>query len=323
MARYERNTAILAKIESSYGVDAAPSGAANAMLVTNLRMRPIVASNVDRDLARPYFGNSEQLAGVSFSEVSFDVELQSSGSMVAPTIPAWGPLVRACGLAETGSAGVRVEYTPVSGSFESVTIYYYLDGVVRKLLGARGNLVIKAGMGERPLLSFAFKGIDGGVSAASLPSVTLSAFKTPDVVKDVNTGDITLGCTYTAGTPAIAGGTVYSSQGIEIDLGNRVEHVPLLGGESVDIVDRRATARMRLDLSAANEVTFNAAVLANTLQAFGLQHGSAAGYKTLLFAPALQLTEPTYESLQGRVLVGFTGRILPVAGNDELRLVAA
>ncbi len=35
MPRYTRKTAILAKIETTYGTDAAPTGAANALLISN------------------------------------------------------------------------------------------------------------------------------------------------------------------------------------------------------------------------------------------------------------------------------------------------
>ena len=43
MSRLIRNTAILAKIETAYGVDAAPTGAANALLVSNLSINPLNA----------------------------------------------------------------------------------------------------------------------------------------------------------------------------------------------------------------------------------------------------------------------------------------
>lgn len=323
MPRLMRNSAILAKIETTYGTDAVPTGAANALLVSNISATPLVAQNVSRDLVRPYLGASEQLIGTKHIALSFDVELQSSGSMTAPTLPGWGVLARACGLAETGTAGVRVEYNPISTSFESVSIYYYLDGVLRKLLGARGNMVIKMGVGERPLLSFAFKGLDGGVSAAALPATTLSGFKTPTVVTDANSGDVTLGCTYTAATPALTGGTIYPSRGIEIDLGNQVEFVPLLGGEAVDIINRESTARLQFDLTAAQEVSFDASVKANTVQAVGLTHGSAAGSKVLVFAPAVQLINPSYQEYNGRMLMGFEGRVTPSSGNDEIKLVSA
>src|SRR3989338_10969454 len=105
MPRYIRNTAILAKIEATYGVDPVPTEAANALLVSNVSINPLNAQNASRDLIRPYLGGSEQLVGTAFVEMSFDVELQGSGA--AGTDPAYFPLLEACGFAASRTAAVR------------------------------------------------------------------------------------------------------------------------------------------------------------------------------------------------------------------------
>jgi len=111
MPRLIRKTAILAKIETTYGVDSTPTGAANAILISNASFN-IDYSNVSRDLIRPFLGGSEELAGTRFARAQFDVEWANSGT--AGTAPAWGPLLRACGFAEASlSTPVRVEYTPI------------------------------------------------------------------------------------------------------------------------------------------------------------------------------------------------------------------
>ena|SRR3990167_1211389 len=318
MSRLARKTAILAKIETVYGTDPTPTGAANAILISNQNITPLNAQNVDRALVRDYLGGSEQLTGIAFVDCSFDVELQSSGA--AGTAPAWGPLLRACGFAETVSAGARVEYNPISEAFESATLYYYDDGALHKLLGARGSFKLGMGIGNRPMISFKFIGIDGGLTAAANPSQTLTAWKVPSVITDTNTGDLLLGCTYATG--ALSSGTSYSSKGIEIDSGITANHIPLLGGESVDITDRNITGKVSLDLTAAQEVTFMATVKANTTQSIGLLHGTVAGSKIIVFSPAVQLINPKKEDEKGRRLIGFDTRHVPSAGNDELRIVA-
>src|SRR5205085_5950126 len=121
--RFIRKTALTAKIETTYKTDPTPTGAANAMLVSNVEVNPYNAENVDRALLREYFGASEQLVGVANLQVSFDVELAGAGA--AGTAPAWGPLLRACSVAETVTAGNRVEYNPITDSPESVTMYWY------------------------------------------------------------------------------------------------------------------------------------------------------------------------------------------------------
>lgn len=214
MPRYLRATAILAAIEATVGVDAVPTGAANALLISNVNITPLNVSNVDRDLIRGYFGASEQLAGTAFVQVTFEVEL--AGSQTAGTAPAWGPLLRACGFAETLATGpARVEYSPITSSVPSLTIYYHLDGVLHKLLGARGNCDIKAELGGIPKLSFSFSGIDGGVAVVANPALTLTAWRAPVVINDANSGDVTFGGALATG--AITGGTGYPGKGLTVN----------------------------------------------------------------------------------------------------------
>lgn len=319
-SRLVRNTAVLAKIEGTYGVDSVPTGGANAILVANQSVNPLVANNVDRAVVRPFIGGSEQLVGTRNKEVSFDVELV--GASALGTAPAWGPLLRACGFAETLTASTRVDYLPVSTGFESVTIYYYDDGVLHKLLGARGAVVIGAKLGEIPKLQFRFVGIDGGDTAAANPTVTLTAFQVPEVVVDANSGDVIFGCTHTpSGAPALTGGTTYPSQGLEIDLGLAVNFTALLGQETVDITDRQAQGKVVMDLTAAQEVANMATVKAATGQGLGFTHGSTAGKKSLIFMPSAQMINPSKVEQNGKRLAGYDLRINPSAGNDELRLV--
>lgn len=317
--RYIRNTAILAKIESTYGTDSTPTEGANALLVSNVSINPLSAANVDRDLVRPYMGASEQLVGPANIELSFDIELSGAGA--AGTAAAYGPLLRACGFAETLSASVRAEYNLVTPVADSVSIYYFSDGVKHIAKGCRGTLSLKMSAGGRPVLSFKFLGLDGGVTAASPSALTLTAFKTPTVISEPNTGDLTFGATYTAATPTLTGGTGYPSQGIELDLGNAVNYTPLLGGESVDISQRQVTGKILLDLTAAQEVTFMASVKDNTLQSLGLMHGTTAGYKVMIFMPAAQLINPSKSEVNGKLMIGYDIRALPSSGNDELKIV--
>jgi len=225
MSRLTRNAVILAKVETTYGTNASPTGAANAILVGNISATPLASKNVNRDIIRPYLGGAEQLVGTKSVELSFDVELQSSG--VVATAPAFGPLLRACGFAQTVNSAISVEYTPVSTGFESLTINYHDDGVLHQLLGARGDVSFKMGIGDRPVMSFKFIGLYGGITAAVNPTGTYTAFKTPKVVTDSNSGGLLLGCTYSSST--LSGGTAYSSRGLEIAIGNKVGFLPLLG----------------------------------------------------------------------------------------------
>ncbi len=317
MARYMRNTVVLAKIETpTYGVDASPTGASNAMLVANVSI-DYAYNNVNRDLIRGYFGGSEQLVGTRTVNIGFDVELSGSGD-AGLTAPAWAPLLQACGFAGT-DAGAYYEYVPVSTALSSITIYYYLDGVLHKALGCRGTVEFRMPIGEAPKMVYKFTGLDGGTTAVANATPTLTAFVKPVVITDANAGDVNLGCTYSAG--ALSGGTAYSSRGLTLNLGAAVNFVPLLGGEVVDLTDRDVTGSVSLDLTDAQAVTFKTAVDANTTSSMGFSYGTASGNLIVMHMPVVQRINPRAEDYNGRVLMTYDLRVLPSSGNDELKIV--
>ena len=314
MPRYVRNSAILAKIEVTEGTDSVPTGVANALLVSDQTIDPLTAQNVDRDLVRNYFGASEQLVGTAYVEVGFTVELAGSG--VAATAAPWGALLVACGFLESGTVTWK-QYAPDTPALQkSATIYYFDDGALHKLLGAKGTVKLGMGIGNRPTLQFSFLGIDGGVTAVANPATTLTGWKTPLVITNPNTGDVKFGGAHASGL--ITGGVSYTSQGLDLDVGNNVQYTPLLGGDFIDITARSVTGSLALDLTAAQEVTFMASVKANTLQAISLEHGTVAGAIVGVHLAAAQLINPKKTVVNGRRLIGFDLRSVPVAGNDDI-----
>lgn len=317
MSRYIRQTVILAKPETVYGQDAVPTGAANALLVSDMTITPLDAQNIPRELVRGHFGASEELVGTASVRCSFTVEMAGSGD--AGIAPAWGNLLLGCAFAEAVLEDPdRVEYLPITDNLKSLTIYYHDAGVLHKLLGAMGTVKIGAKVGARPTLQCEFTGLDGGVTAVANPASTLSAWKTPVAMTRANVVDITLGADYAAG--ALSGGTVHASTGLELDFGNAVNHTPMLSSETVDITDRNVSGSMELELSAAQEVAFMASVKSNTTRSLALTIGTASGNKVILHAPAVQMINPRKVDLNGKRLIGFDLRLVPVAGNDELRL---
>jgi hypothetical protein len=291
MTRLIRNTAVLLKTESTYGVDSTPDGTSNAMLVSNLSINPLNAQNVDRALIRPFLGGSEMLVGPAMIECSFDIEFVGSGTVA--TAPPYAAALLACGMAQTLTATVRADYTPISTGFGSCTIYWFDDGVLHKLLGAVGRVTGSIGMGGLPRLSFSFMGLDGGVTAVSNPAVTLSGFLQPQVVYDATCGDVVVGATHSVTlAPAFTGGTSYVSTGLTFDLGNEVVFNPFLGGERVSLVQRTVTGQVEIAATAAQEVTLMAAVKAGTLSSLGILHGTVTNRRVGVWQPTVQFMNP-------------------------------
>lgn len=315
--RYLKNMLVLAGLEATTGVDASPTGAANAILTKDASITPLDAQNIDRSLMRGSFGASEQLVGPASVKASYTVELAGSGT--AGTAPAWGKLLQACCCAEgVFTTPARVEYTPVSTGLRSTTQYYYDDGALHKLLAAMGDFTLSAKAGELPVIKIDWTALDGGMATGSATG-TFDAWKKPVAMTKANVIDITLGCSYAAGV--ITGGTLYSSTGLEMKAGNQVQFTPLLGTETVDITDRQSTGSVELDLSAAQEVALMALVKANTTQSLAITIGLTSGNKIIFFAPAVQMTAPKKAERNGKRLIGFDLRFVPVNGNDEWRIV--
>jgi hypothetical protein len=142
----------------------------------------------------------------------------------------------------------------------------------------------------------------------------------PVAITKANVTDINLGGTYASG--AITGGTAYNSTGITLDWGNEVAFAPMLTTEQVVLKGRKASGTLSVELTAAQEVTQMAAVKANTLTSVGFVIGTTTGNKIMLHLPSVQLINPKKEEFEGMRLIGFDMRVLPVAGNDEIRIVS-
>lgn len=320
MPRLIRKTVILVKPEATPGVDAVPTGAANAIQAMDMSITPLDANNIDTNVMAPWFGNSVSLVGSASVKCSFSVLLAGAGTPA--TAPAWGALMLGCGNAETTGLLTpnRVEYLPATDALKTVTIYWYDDGLLHKLTGCFGNVKLSAKSGEAPKLTFDFTGLDAGVSATTNATAVLTGWKVPVGITKANVTDVVLGATYAAG--ALTAGTSYNSTGLSLDWGNTVAFAPMLTTEQVLLTDRKMTGTVSLELSAAQEVTQMAAVKANTLQSLGFVIGTTTGNKIMLHLPAMQLTNPKKEDFNGMRLIGFDLRALPVAGNDEVRIVS-
>jgi len=160
---------ILAKIEGTYGVDSVPVEATDAMLVENIGWGNEGLRMNERPAVRQNIGMLQQVFGGRLVAMTFDVELKGSGSAVDDP-PEFGPLLRACGMAETINAASDVQYDPASTGHESVTIYYFQDGIRYTLLGCRGNVSFNLETGAIGKASFTLTGHVGTITDVALPT---------------------------------------------------------------------------------------------------------------------------------------------------------
>lgn len=310
MARKYRRKTLLAKIEPVYGTDSVPTGALNAVLTKDLEIAEFEGPTVERDVDRAALGNDITYHVGIYSVLKFKVELAGRGS-TPQTPPAYGPLLRMCGLAETAYNTVgqeRVEYTLVSSNEESGTLYFNMDGMLMKLLGSRGKCAFRLDPGGMPYVDFEIWGLRVPAVDDALPTADYSSFQVPRPVNDANTPTFSLHA-YTA-----------NLVGLSIDLGQQVIYRNVVGEESIQIVDRAPKGQVTVeDVSVATK-DYRGIVTNHTLGALQLIHGVVSGNIVQIDAPFVQLLKPRNVNSDGVVALQMDMNLTPNVGNDEFKL---
>lgn len=309
MPQYWREKTLLIKTETVYGTDPVPTGAANAILATDITVNPMEGQDVDRNLDMPWMGNSASIVAGKYAKIAFKIELKGSGA--AGTPPAFGPLLRACAMAEVIVAATSVTYNRVSTAHSSVTIYFNVDGTLFKMRGARGNVVQRVTAQGIVYLEFEFTGLYDGPAAQAKPTPTLgtqlSAF--PQVASSANTPIFTIG------------GTAHALRSFSLNLGNQVEPRLLINQE--EIIIARIAEQAECTINAVPLATLNPFSLAdsNTPQAMVLQHGVGAGKICTLNIPRALFQRPGSPTQQ-QGIVEWPLRMVPLpdTGNDQFTL---
>jgi len=306
MARKFRNKILLAKIEGTYGTDPTPTGAANAILTRDLSIELMQGPTEEREVDRATYGHFQMFHTGPHTALSFRVEMAGAGT--ATTVPAYGPLLRACGLAEIEPVGDDwIEYKPVSASEESVTLYYWQDGIQHVVRGARGSVTLSMTPGQLPYWEFRFLGLrTAPTDVASIAGVDVTAFKVPEAVNNAHTGDFSFD------------GFEGTLTEFSLDLAQDVQYRNVVGNESVQITDRRPVGQFTVEEPLLATKDLHAFIAAHNTGALAIRHGTAAGKIIEISAPKAQLVQPTIGDSQGIATLQTQMRLLPDAGNDEL-----
>lgn len=304
--RKYRKLAALVKIETTYGADVVPTGAANAMQMSDVAFTPMEGQEVSRDLLLPYLGHQGvELTGL-YARLQGSMEI--AGADDAGTAPAYGPLLRACGMAETVVTDTSVTYDPVSADEEAASIYFNADGVRHVLLGTRGTWTANLAPNQIPRFRFDLMGLLGTITDVALPTVDVTAFVRPLVVSKANTVMTLFGWT------AIA-------ESLALDHGNQVEARFLIGAESMEITDRRSTGTAVVEAKSLATKDWFAIAKARTRGALSLVHGVAAGNIVEFAAPQVEIGRPTQGQTQGILNYSLPLMLCHDTGDDELSIV--
>lgn len=300
-----RKLAILHKIETIYGQSAAPI-AANAVIGTNVTFTPLEADEVSRDLLLPYLGNQGVVLAGVHAKLEFEVEIAGAGA--AGTAPKYASLLRACGFAETLSAGVSASYSIIEDDEESSTIFFEMDGVRHILLGCRGNVSLSFTPKGIPRYRFMMTGLFGTITDEALTAVTMTGWQKPLVVSKAHS-TMSLHA-----WPSVA-------ESLSIDLGNVVTPRFLIGDEAVIISDRKSTGQAVVVAKSLATVNWFERALDRTRGALSLVHGTVDGNIVEITAPAVEVGKVTQGQKDGILNYSLPLSFCPLNGLDELLIV--
>ncbi|KAA0250624.1 MAG: hypothetical protein DWB56_06720 [Candidatus Jettenia sp.] len=177
----------MAKIESVEGTAETLANADGGILAID----PKVDVDIKMHARNPVMATLSRLAdvaGAQLARLTFKVEIKGPGAAYsASVVPALAKYLRACGFAETldvTPGSEKATYKPASTGAPCLTIGCYEDGVIKQLVGARGNVKFTGKAGEPVFAEFDFLGVWGGLTdgamltptyESTIPPVFLSA----------------------------------------------------------------------------------------------------------------------------------------------------
>ena len=307
------NEVVLAKVETTYGVDAAPVPATNAVMVMNVAFNNKPLRMVNRPAIRGFLAELQRVFAGQLGQIKFDVEIKGSGA--AGTAPELDPLLRACGLAQTINVGVSVVYQPRSTGFESTTVYWYEGGrKLHKLTGCVGNMKLKADTGGLPVLSFELTGHVANPTDQTQPVPT---FNTHVPVPAINISAFALGAV-----------SSINVRKLELDLGWKVVTPPALaaadGYGQIQLTSRFPNGTLELDAELASVIDLDTQLSSGTTWTLASgTFGSVAGNKWALASAAngMLWLDRNFAEAEGMRVRSMPFQLVEsAAGNDDVTL---
>lgn len=182
MSIYDR--LLLAKIESPKGTDSVPVVADDAVRFSSAELA-LTADNIERLVVKDTMGPLPHLIGKKMMQLTVEMELRGSGA--AGTAPDLGTLLRACGMDETISASVSVAYDPLTDSHESISMYWFEDGLRWEFLGTEGDFEISYEMNVATKISFTLSAPYKEPTTLAMPSSAVFQVTPPVVASSADT----------------------------------------------------------------------------------------------------------------------------------------
>lgn len=178
----DKRAVMLAKDESTYGTSSAPVAGTDAILIEDLAWAFANVRMHQRKPVRAGLGLLAPKYAGSLISITGKCEIKGAGS--AGAVPEVGPLLRASGWAETISSGTSVTYKPTStqANHKSSTMFFYDDGLLLQMVGARGKCTFDLQVGMPAMMGVEFTGHFVSITDVALPTATYDSTVPPILV---------------------------------------------------------------------------------------------------------------------------------------------
>lgn len=302
---------LLAKRESSYGVDALPVAAQNAILC-ELPEFEVMGKKLELADVKSFFGGRSVINVGTGLKVSFTTAIRGCGS-VPSTPPNIGVLFRGCNFTENVDATPGLEftkYTPHSkiDDADSLTLYFWQHNHLFKILGCRGSgPSVEAKASEYGKAKWEFQGlyagpVDQAIEIGTFPTAVPLVFKSAEVAID--------------GYAAVI-------ESLKLDVKNEIATRPdansPTGILSYFVKERSVTGEIDPEAVALATKNFFQMWEDSAGVALSATIGQSTGNRCRISCPNVQLDVPKYADRDNRLTYSLPLLINPSpAGNDEI-----
>lgn len=290
---------LLAKIETTKGTDSVPVVGTNAIRIKTGKIS-LAQDSVARQMVKQTMGNLAHLVGKQTLQLDCEVEIKGSGT--AGTAPEVGALLQGCGLLETIIAITSAAYDPRSTAHKSLTLYWYEDGMLWKLLGAVGKCSLSAQIGAVPTMKFTFMAAYIAPTAVTVPTGAVYQSASPIVMSNAD---------------IINDGAAIKVGAFSIDDGNDVQHHYTTAQSEFVIANRQPKAKLMKDsVSTAAEWT---ALNAGANAALSATFGAIAGNRLIASAPSARRESVAEGVRADRPTLDISYGLFETSGDDQFK----
>lgn len=301
-----RLSVLTAKLEPVGGGVVVPSPTEDAFEVANTNHTPMETDKAKSEVIRPYFGAKQEMNTTWWSSIEFTIEVALSG--LKGKAPKYERFLRACGTAMVVTADTSVEFTPITDNPELITIHYSKDGELHQLVNARGSVSFDGKFNELLKLRFKFVGKAQPVTDQIKAMPTYETLADKLIFRD---GEA---------TATVFGLDDMGIESVSLDLANDLQKFQVLGVSESMIVERSPSLKLVVMARKMADVNWYDKAINNKTGAIKLVFGNKPGSILQLDMPKVAVNGLGDTDKNGVRMLEISGTVLPVAGNDELKI---